>query len=62
MPYANDIANLILAISAGIIAYAYATNNPEIVAYLVPIALGIKAIGSFISGHYQIPPIVAKEE
>lgn len=53
MPNANDIGNVCLALAAGFSAYGAATNNPAIAAIALPLGLALKAIGSYVSEHYQ---------
>jgi hypothetical protein len=56
MVHANDIGNACLAIAAGLSAYGAATNQLEIAAIALPLGLALKAVGSFISDHYQDKP------
>lgn len=56
--HANDIGNICLALAAGISAYGIATSQPEIAAIAIPLGLALKAVGSFISDHYQNTPAV----
>jgi hypothetical protein len=53
---ANDVGNACLAVAAGFSAYGLATNEPKIAAVALPLGLALKAIGSFISEHYQNKP------
>jgi len=55
MIHANDVGNVCLAIAAGCAAYGMATDNTIIAAIAIPLGLALKAIGSFISDHYQKP-------
>ena len=50
---ANDVGNGCLALAAGASAYGVATNDPAIALVAVPLGLALKAIGSYISDHYQ---------
>lgn len=54
--HANDIGNICLAVAAGASAYGAATNDLRIAAVAVPLGLSLKAIGSYISDHYQKTP------
>jgi hypothetical protein len=53
MVKANDIGNACLAIAAGACAYGAATNQPIVAAVALPLGIALKAVGSYITDHYQ---------
>lgn len=50
---ANDVGNAAIAVAAFASAYGAATNDVKIAAVAIPLGLGLKALGSYITDHYE---------